>query len=75
MIELTQEQRQELNAPEPTAIDPETKEEYVLVRKEVYARLRALLEDDFDPRDAYPLVDRIMGEDDANDPTLESYQS
>ncbi len=75
MIELTQEQRQELSAPEPTAIDPETKEEYVLVRKEVYARIRALLEDDFDPRDAYPLVDRIMGEDDANDPTLESYQT
>ncbi|HYT90175.1 MAG TPA: hypothetical protein VEL76_15815 [Gemmataceae bacterium] len=74
MIELTKEQRQELNRPEPMALDPETKEEYVLVRKEVYARLRAVLEDDFNPRDFYPLVDRLMAADDANDPTLESYQ-
>jgi len=56
------------------AIDPHTKEEYVLVRKEVYARIRGLLED-FDPREAYPFVDRIITEDDAKDTTLESYQS
>jgi hypothetical protein len=74
MIELTEQQRQELSAPEPVAIDPQTKEEYVLVRKEVYARIRELL-DDFDPREAYPFVDRIMTEDDAKDTTLESYQS
>jgi hypothetical protein len=30
---------------------------------------------DFDPREAYPFVDELMREDDANDPGLESYQS
>jgi hypothetical protein len=75
MIELTEEQRQELGQAEPLAVDPATREEYVLVRKEVYARLRAMLDDDFDPREAYPFVDRTMAQDDANDPTLESYQS
>ena len=33
MIELTPQQRQELSNPEPTLIDPETRETYVLVRK------------------------------------------
>lgn len=46
MIELTPQQRQELTEPEPVAIDPETKETYVLVRKDVYERLRELLYDD-----------------------------
>jgi hypothetical protein len=46
MIELTPQQRHELTAPEPLAINPETKETYVLVRKEVYERLRELLYDD-----------------------------
>jgi hypothetical protein len=32
MIELTQEQRQELKQAEPTAVDPETRDAYVLVR-------------------------------------------
>jgi hypothetical protein len=48
MIELTQQQRQELEKPEPTAIDPQTRETYVLVRKEVYERLRGLLSHDGD---------------------------
>jgi hypothetical protein len=30
---------------------------------------------DFDPREAYPFVDEAMQADDANDPTLETYQS
>ena len=30
--------------------------------------------EDIDPRSAYPLVDRIMADDDARDPTLASYQ-
>jgi hypothetical protein len=74
MIELTDEQRKELSEPEPVARDPVTDERYVLVRQDVYARLRAALNDDFDPREAYPFVDRTMAKDDALDPTLESYQ-
>jgi hypothetical protein len=46
MIELTPQQRHELSEPEPVAIDPETKETYVLVRREVYERLKELLYDD-----------------------------
>lgn len=46
MIELTEEQRRELQLPEPAAIDPRTKETYVLVRKVVYDRLKALLDED-----------------------------
>ena len=46
MIELTEEQRQELSEAEPVAIDPSTKETYVLVRKNVYDRINGLLYDD-----------------------------
>ena len=46
MIELTEEQRQELSVPEPVAIDPSTKETYVLVRQNVYDRIKGLLYDD-----------------------------
>ena len=40
MIELTEEQRRELNDPEPVAIDPRTRETYVLVRLEKYERMK-----------------------------------
>ncbi len=45
MIELTEEQRQELSVPEPIAIDPSTKKTYVLVRKNVFDRIKGLLHD------------------------------
>jgi hypothetical protein len=62
MIELTEQQRQELGSPEPIAIDPQTRQEYVLVRREVYRRLRALLEDD-DARLMEPLLADLDPED------------
>lgn len=75
MIELTEKQRQELERPEPTAIDLFTHQTYVLVRCEVYHRLKALLSmDDYDPDEGAALVNEIMAEDDVNDPLLESYQ-
>jgi len=43
MIELTAEQRLELKADAPRAIDPETQTKYVLVKEDVYERLEALL--------------------------------
>jgi hypothetical protein len=73
MIELTQEQRQELNAPEPVAIDPETRETYVLLRKEVYDQLCQLLHDETLYTTA-EMLDRVMAEDDANDPYLAALQ-
>jgi hypothetical protein len=73
MIELTEEQQRELTQPEPIAIDPRTQEEYVLVRRAVYERLRVFLDETV--LATGELVDRVMAEDDGNDPTLESYQS
>ena len=45
MIELTQEQLQALDAQEhlPAAADPRTREEFVLIRRAVYEKLRGLL--------------------------------
>ena len=75
MIELTDEQRQELSAPEPVAIDPVTRDTYFLVRREAYERLKDLLAlDDYDPDEGAALVNEVMAEDDAKDPYLESYQ-
>lgn len=62
MIELNEEQRQELSRPEPVVVDPLTRETYVLVRQEVYDRLKALMEDD-DARLMYPLLADLDPED------------
>lgn len=75
MIELTEQQRQELNAPEPIAIDPRTGESYVLVRREMYERFKALFSlDEYDPDEGAAYINEIMAEDDAKDPYLERYQ-
>jgi len=76
MIELTHEQQQALEdeAQPLRLINPKTSDVYVLLREDLYGKVQALVEEDFDPREAYPLLDRIMAEDDANDPYLESYQ-
>jgi hypothetical protein len=73
MIELTEEQRRELVHPEPLARDPLTNETYVLVRADVYCRLKAALEPDSVGATA-EMVDAVMVEDDAHDPHLAEYQ-
>jgi hypothetical protein len=76
MIELTEEQLQALARQEtPEVLDPRTRTPYVLVRKDVYQRLRGLLEDEEDVRATAELVDKLMAADDADDPSLESYQA
>ena len=57
-------------------IPPEVGEECVVVRRDAYEKVKHLLYDDSeaDPTRFYPLVSRIMAEDDAHDPALESYQ-
>jgi hypothetical protein len=47
---------------EPLAIDPQTQEEYVLVRRKVYQKLKGLLGDD-DPRLMYPMLADLDPED------------
>jgi hypothetical protein len=76
MIELTEQQLQELNGPQPLrVVDPTTRQRYVLVREEVYERMQAVLDEGtLDSRDVGALVERTMREYDADDPLLESYQ-
>jgi hypothetical protein len=76
MLEFTEQQRlalQRANGAEIRITDPDTHQEYVVVRREVYERLAALLDEDV--RASGELVDQIMAEDDANDPYLASYQA
>jgi hypothetical protein len=57
------------------AIDPGTKESYVLVRWEAYERWKTLLAmNEYDPDEGMALVNEVMAEDDAGDPLLETYQ-
>jgi hypothetical protein len=75
MIELTEQQRQELSTPEPVAIDPQTGQTYVLVHRQAYERLKALLAmDEYNPDEGAGHINEVMAEDDAKDPYLESYQ-
>ena len=56
-------------------VDATTNVGYVLMRAEQFEKVRTLLQEEFDPREVYPFVDRVMQEDDANDPALASYQN
>jgi hypothetical protein len=40
----------------------------------VLGRFVPTFADNYDPREAYPFVDKTMADADAGDPTLESYQ-
>lgn len=73
MIELNEQQRQQLAAADtPRILDPKTGKTYVLVPTEVYERLVSLLEDE--PKVTGEMVDRLMEEEDRDDPTLAFYQ-
>lgn len=48
--------------------------ECIVIRRDVYEQSSALVNDEIDPARFYSLVGQIMAEDDADDPTLESYQ-
>ena len=73
MIELTVQQRRNLTATDVLPLlDPETGKTYVLLQTEVYERLKGLVEEDF--RVTGEMVDRLMEEEDRDDPTLAYYQ-
>jgi hypothetical protein len=75
VTELTEEQRRELTGPEPSVVDPQTQQVYVLVPKEAFDRMKTLLAmDDYDPDGGMPLMNEVLADDDTNDPLLESYQ-
>jgi hypothetical protein len=73
MIDLTEQQRRELTATDaPQLLDPETGKTYVLIPTEVYEQLQRLLEDEI--KVTGEMVDRLMEEEDRDDPTLAFYQ-
>jgi hypothetical protein len=55
-------------------VDPATNRVYYLVSAEQFQNMALTLSRDFDPREGYPTIERIMAADDAADPLLESYQ-
>jgi hypothetical protein len=75
--DLTDQQRQALRDANDSGpivvVDAATQTQYVLVRADVFQELQQGTSD-LEPTDAYPLVDRIMADDDANDPLLADYQ-
>jgi hypothetical protein len=75
MITLSKEQCSQLDQPVPTAHDPTTNKTYVLVPEAVFERFRAVLFGELDVTATGELVERIMADDDANDPYLEEYQA
>jgi hypothetical protein len=55
-------------------VDPATNRVYYLISAEQFQKMAARLSGDFDPRELYPMIDKVMAEDDAKDPLLETYQ-
>jgi hypothetical protein len=53
--------------------DPATNEVFYVVSAEQFQKL-AVLGDDLDPRETYRVIEKVMADDDAHDPLLESYQ-
>ncbi len=71
MIGLTQEQRQELEAARPVAVPTNTP--YVLVREDVYDRIKELLGDEAWTDDAYRAALEVFARDGWNDPRMDVY--
>jgi hypothetical protein len=79
MIELTLEQRKavatDAETP-PRVIDPSTHAKYVLVREELYDRVRQVLEVDEESRfvrEMTPHVMEVFGRDGWDDPAMDVY--
>ena len=79
MIELTAEQHQILstNGAQPArAHDPVTNEEYVLLRAEVYERIKALIGDEDEwAQDIYATAMEVFARDGWNDPRMDVYDA
>ncbi len=79
MIELTFEQRQDVikqRATPPRAIDPDTEITYVLIREEVYAKIKALLIEEQNNQflqDMYLPVMETFGKEGWDDPAMDIY--
>jgi hypothetical protein len=75
MATLTAEQRDlvKQSSGEPVRlIDPDTKQEYVLMRAEAYDQIQSVVPD-LDPRDLYPALARALSDEGWNDPQMDEY--
>ena len=55
-------------------VDPDTQRVYYLISGEQYEKIRALLvEEEFDPRELYPLIAKTAGEAGWNEPMMDDY--
>jgi hypothetical protein len=76
MIALTENLQTELdrsNGSPLRVIDPRSNKFYVLLEAEIWDKLKAALDDEFDVESAYPLIDEVMREAGWDDPEWESY--
>lgn len=80
MIELTPEQQQAVaqtsDAP-PRAVDPVTQTTYVLIREDVYDRVKSAFQVDDDNqalRDLHPHVMEVFGRSGWDDPAMDVYE-
>ncbi len=78
MLELNESLQQALAAQpiEPLlVVDPRTQQTYVLVRADIYERLKGLDYDDseFSCQESYPLMDEVASREGWNDPEMDSY--
>lgn len=55
-------------------VDPTTNRVYYLISAEQFQRMAMTLSRDFDSREGYPAIEKVMADDDAKDPLLEGYQ-
>ena len=55
-------------------VDPATQEVYYLISAEQFRAIATAIAGELDPREAYPLVDLTMAEDDAADQELARFQ-
>jgi len=70
-IQLNEDQGRALENPDE--IPPISKKAYVLLATDQYERIKDLLEDDFDIRQAYPLMDAVAAKEGWNDPEMDIY--
>ena len=77
MIELTEQQWQELKSGAPVVIDPRNKETYVLVRQDVYERIKGLLYNDSDwtPEEQLRLLAESGQRAGWDDPAMDVYDN
>ena len=77
MIELTNEQHEILRFdPVPIrAMDPVTNTEYILLRREVYDKIRQIVEDDDWAAGAYRAALEVFARDGWDDPEMDAYDA